>query len=301
MASKMFKGGEVFSGRGEGLHPPTDFNSPEAGGEAHERNISRRVEGEYSREQPVVTAYVLRHGETTKDKLDPMRGLTEKGAEQVDEAAERLISELDSSSDIIQIMDSGNHRANVTVMRIAEKLKEAGFKFFEPIKTDKGGNVVEPGVKTKEDPNSRSYKKIGAANFTKEIKMKLSDPALHAELGIPDSIPDKRIATWFAAEWGEGAEKPAEVVDRVKQGMQETQKKLPMVAGQLSPEQRIVVIAAVNASVVEPIVTDYSGVPPVDRGGEVENAEGFKVDFEVDKDPKVVVWGKDIENKIGDE
>ena len=39
----------------------------------------------------------------------------------------------------------------------------------------------------------------------------------------------------------------------------------------------------------------------MDRGGEVENAEGFKVDFEVDKDPKVVVWGKDIENKIGDE
>ena len=98
--------------------------------ERHSAEFGIKKENLKNRELPVVTAYIIRHGETTEDKLNPNRGLTLEGENQADEAAERLISELNPATDVIQILDSGNYRANATVMRIAQKLKSAGFKFF---------------------------------------------------------------------------------------------------------------------------------------------------------------------------
>lgn len=246
------------------------------------------------RELPVVTAYIIRHGETTEDKTNPNRSLTPEGEHQADEAAERLIAELNPAVDIIQLLDSGNHRANVTVMRIAEKLKEAGFKFFSPVHSDKAGNFLDTNITTVDDPNSRSYSKIGAANIPDEFKKLLADPKLHAELGIGDDIPDKRVMTWFMIQ-REGMETPAEVVERAKQGMAETQKRVSKLNNILTAEQRIVVVAAGNASMVDPLVTEASGVHPKDRGGETSNCEGFKVDFKINNEPAIGVWGENIE------
>lgn len=252
------------------------------------------IETENVRDLPVVTAYIIRHGETTEDKLNPNRGLTSEGERQADEAAENLIAELDPQKDVVQIMDSGNYRANVTVMRIAEKLKAAGFNFFVPILSDKSGNLQAENVPTTSDPKSRSYHKIAATNIPDQFKKLLTDPVLHAELGLGDNIPDKRVATWFMIQ-RDGMETPVQVLERVRQGMNDTQKKLPQLNKILSPDQRIVVVAVGNASMVDSIVTEASKVHPKDRGGETHNCEGFKVDFNLDTDPKINLWGKNIE------
>lgn len=259
-----------------------------------ETKIARKTEGERHCDLPVVTAIVIRHGETTENKLDPMRGLTPEGEKQTDQAAEELIRQLDKNRDIIQLYDSGNFRANFTIMRIANRLKEEGFVFFEPIKTDKAGEPLHKGVKTTAEANSRKYKKFEAANIPDEFKKKLADPELHKKLGIPDAIKDKRVATWFLSEM-EGMETPAEVAKRVYDGMEKAKKLVPMLDKQLGQDKRIVVLAAGNASMVDSVITKATGKNPLDRGGEIANCEGFKVDFEAGKDPKVGVWGREIE------
>lgn len=286
--------GEKFGGfRENNLRHPV-----EAVGEPGEVKKSRKTEGERSREAPVVTAIVLRHGETIKDKTNPRRGLTKEGEKQVEAAAERLIQQLDPRRDIIQLFDSGNYRANVTIMMIAEKLREAGFAFFEPIKLNK--KTLRPeraGIETTDKPKSRAYKRLRQANIPEKFAKQLADPELHKKMNIPEDIEDKRVVAWFLSNF-DGAEKAAEVADRVYEGMAKTQKQLPMLARQLSPEQRIVVLAAGNASMIDSVVTRATGVHPVDRGGETPNGEGFRVDFNLGEDPKVAVWGEKIEKEL---
>ncbi len=261
---------------------------------SQDREFNSDIETENVRDLPVVTAYIIRHGETTEDKLNPNRSLTTEGESQADDAAEQLITELNPQTDVIQILDSGNHRANVTVVRIAEKLKAAGFNFFVPVPSDKSGNLQAENIPTTPEPKSRSYNKIAAANIPDQFKKLLADPVLHAELGLGNDIPDKRVMTWFMIQ-RDGMETPQQVLERVRQGMNDTQKKLPQLNKVLSPDQRIVVVAAGNASMVDSVVTEASKVHPKDRGGEISNCEGFKVDFNLGADPKINLWGENIE------
>ena len=265
--------------------------------ERHSAEFGIKKENLKNRELPVVTAYIIRHGETTEDKLNPNRGLTLEGENQADEAAERLISELNPATDVIQILDSGNYRANATVMRIAQKLKSAGFKFFNLIHSDKDGHYQDKNISTHNDPESKSYNKIAAANIPDSFKIRLADSTLHSELGIPDDIPDKRMLAWFMLR-EEGMETPEQVTERVKSGMADTQKQLPKLNSILTPDQRIVVVAAGNATMVDSLVTSSSGVHPKDRGGEINNCEGFKVDFNLKQEPQINLWGENIEKYI---
>ena len=257
------------------------------------------IESRGERETPVVTAYILRHGETTENKLDPNRGLTAQGERQVDEAAERLRQELNPKTDIIQLLDSGNHRANVTVMRLGERLREAGFIFFRPVKLESGTRQpAETGVNISPEPASRPYSRIESARIPDDVKKQLSKPEVHEKLGIPDAIADKRVAAWFLGDWPDEVEKPGEVAARVRTGMENAQKNLPMLAGQLGPDKRIVSISAANASAIEATINEFTGSSVVDRKGEVENCEGFKVDFKLNSQPGFAVWGEKIEQQI---
>lgn len=258
---------------------------------------------EAERSSPVLTAYVLRHGETTEDKLNPNRGLTLEGEKQMDQAAERLITELDPERDMIQIFDSGNQRALVSVMRIAEQLKAARFLFFEPIRVDSRKNFLptEEGVRTTPEPRARPMVRgIGAARIPNTFKQQLSDPVWHKVLGIVDDIPDKRIATWMLGEWPDEVESPKEVAIRVETAIVQAQARLPMLARQLGLEKRIVVIGAANATAIDAAIVGRTGVPVTERGGETSNAEGFKIDFSLAKEPKFSVWGEKIERYFED-
>lgn len=269
----------------------------ERGTDPRDEQVSRKIERETPNKLPIVTAYVIRHGETTENKLDPKRGLTKKGEEQVDEAAEKLISELNPQRDVIQLLDSGNYRANATVMRIAERLKSAGFLFFQPIRTDKAGKLEREQPGTTDNPRSRSYKRIEAANIPDSFKKRLSDPELHKKFGIPEDIPDKRVATWFMMN-EEGMENPEQVTARIFQGIESSQKQVSKVAEAMGPGKRIVTIAAGNGSMIDSMVTHVTGIRPLNRGGETDNCEGFKVDFNLTEQPEVKVWGKKIEREV---
>ncbi|MBI2989638.1 MAG: histidine phosphatase family protein [Candidatus Magasanikbacteria bacterium] len=258
---------------------------------------------EIRREMPVMTAYVLRHGETTKDKTNPKRGLTPEGESQLDQAAERLMSELDPDKDIIQVFDSGNPRAELSVMRVAERLKEGGFTFFSPIKMRWDPQTGEmhaqhEGLRTIDEPKSRSRRDIGAANIPDEYKAQLDDPERHRALGIPETIQDKRVATWFLADWPDEVERPEQVNARVEEGIALAEKRVAMLAKQLGPGKRIVVVSAANATAIDAVVSARTGLTPVERGGGIENAEGFKVDFSLNENPTFSVWGKDIETRL---
>lgn len=267
--------------------------------------MRRENEHEYQEQErqiPTVTAYILRHGETTEDKSDPRRGLTLKGEQQIDAAAERLIKELDVKRDLIQIFDSGNHRATVSVLRIAEKLKEAGFQFFEPVEVNprREFQSVNKSISTTDQPKVRTlHKGAGAADIPDYFRKNLEDPEFHQALGIPDSIEDKRLITWFLADLPDDVEKPQEVVDRVEGAMSKTQKQLPQLQHLLGTDKRIVAIVGANASVVDAMIVDRTKVPVTARGGETPNAEGFKLDFHSEKDaPLFSVWGETIEKQI---
>ena len=110
-------------------------------------------------------------------------------------------------------------------------------------------------------------------------------------------VGDKRILAWFAKDW-EGTEKPKEVADRVYASMQQTKKLLRRLSKQMTPEQRIVVLASGNATMIDAVLTEATGKPPIERDGGVENLEGFKVDFDLGEEPKVGVWGEKIEQQI---
>lgn len=268
------------------------------------RNIeSGREMREVERTMPVLTSYVLRHGETTEDKLNPNRGLTPQGEQQIDAAAERLIAELDPKRDVIQIFESGNQRALVSVMRIAEKLKQAGFEFFTPIKVDAKNNFrpKEGGVETMEESKARSMKRaIGAAVIPDAFKKRLADKALHKELGIVDDIPDKRVVAWMLGDWPDEVESPKHVFERVERGVADAQKRLPILVRQLGPDKRIVAISAANATAIDAAIVARTGMPVTERGGETANAEGFKVDFSLTAEPKFAVWGEKIEQYFQD-
>ncbi|MBI5222595.1 MAG: histidine phosphatase family protein [Candidatus Magasanikbacteria bacterium] len=256
------------------------------------------IELELHRELPVVTAYLLRHGETTEDKLNPNRGLTKKGEEQADAAAEKLIAELDPNQDVIQLFDSGNHRANVTVMRIAEKLKEAGFAFFKPIK-NLGRGEREGELETTSEPKAKTYHRVRAADIPEEFKKKLADPELHKKLGIPDNVPDKRVLAWFLSDWPDEVEKPAQVTQRVREGMRQTSIRLPALAKCLGEGRRIVTLVAGNATVIDVMVDSELKLKALDNEGGTENCEGVKIDFVLGKEkPKILPWGEKIEENF---
>jgi len=76
--------------------------------------IESRVNIEPPREEkrivPVLTAYILRHGQTEADKSKADRGLTPEGIRQIEDSVLLLLKELDPNRDIIQFFDSGNDR-----------------------------------------------------------------------------------------------------------------------------------------------------------------------------------------------
>lgn len=280
--------------------------------EGKDRHIGRKIERGPETEgnaQPTLTAYMIRHGETSDNKFDPNRGLTEEGKQQMDAAADRLIAELDPNRDIINLLQSGNPRATMSVERIAAKLKAAGFKFMEPIKlipaSKRKGASTYFGATT--EPERVTYYRRGrAANFTDDAKKLLASPEIHKRLNITDKIAKnkdaKRIPAWYGlAELGElpeGAESPEHSAGRMEEAYASIQKQLPLVADHLEPGKRLVSIMAANASTLDAAITARTGKDAFERPGEVENAEGFRIDFAVDQEPEFDVWGPDIESKI---
>src|SRR3989338_1868777 len=82
-------------------------------------------EGEV-KENPI-TVYYLRHGESSADKNDPLRGLTEKGIIQVQMAIDRVAKELKDSKTRVRLYSSGSERTREQCIVAAQLLRDRGF------------------------------------------------------------------------------------------------------------------------------------------------------------------------------
>src|SRR3990167_1622946 len=234
-------------------------------------------------ERPTLTAYVLRHGETEKDKTKKDRGLTEKGEREILEAADRIISELDPQNDIIQLLDSDTPRTKTCNQLIGQKLAEAGFKFFTLIRTDKAGKPLETEINTSGDiVASRRFPKIRMPKISEADSAVQRDSSQRKKYNIPNGVEDARMAIWYAmGERGKlsgDSETPQAVAERMEDGIEQTKKKLPMLNKLLKPGQRIVAIINANAPQIDALITKKTGKSMLERG-EVKNAKGFRIDF----------------------
>lgn len=233
-------------------------------------------------EKPTLTVYVLRHGETEKDKTKKDRGLTEKGRKEILDAADKIISELNPQTDIIQLLDSDTPRTKTCNELIGQKLKEAGFKFFNLIKRDKSGKLLQDEVNTSEIIiESKKSPTVKMPKTSKTDSEAQRDPERKKRYNIPEDIKDARLAIWYAM--GERdelteSETPKEVAERMEHGIEQAKREIPMLQKLLKPGQRIVTIINANAPPIDVLITKKTSKSVLERGG-VKNAQGFKIDF----------------------
>lgn len=243
-------------------------------------------------EKPTLTIYVLRHGETEKDKTKQDRGLTEKGRKEILDAAEKIIGELNPQTDIIQLLDSDTPRTKTCNELIGQKLKEAGFKFFNLIKRDKSGKLLQDEVNTSEIIiESKKSPTVKMPKTSKTDSEAQRDPERKKRYNIPEDIKDARLAIWYAM--GERdelteSETPKEVAERMEHGIEQAKREIPMLQKLLKPEQRIVTIINANAPPIDALITKKTSKSVLERGG-VKNAQGFKIDFSSSNDEKSAV------------
>lgn len=264
-------------------------------------NSERRLENEPKIKQPHdLTIYVLRHAETISDKMNPKRGLTEKGEEDCLKAAQRIINELNPERDVINLLYSGMDRADKTLQLIAKTLHENGFKFFLPEKTKKIGGSVG---RIQETAEIRTRKHLAAENIrlTDEYRKKLYDTEYKMALGLPaDAGP---VSTWLSDEGlPEGVETQDEVTERLNKGIAGAKQDVEKYAQSWrEQDKRIVAITITHGGVMEKHLSTQLGIK-INELGEIDNLEGFKITFDLNKNNKVESalqpWGENIEKKL---
>ncbi len=214
--------------------------------------------------------------------------MTEKGQMEILDAAEKIIGELNPQTDIIQLLDSDTPRTKTCNELIGQKLKEAGFKFFTLIKRDKSGKPLQQEVNTSETiVESKKSPPIKMPKMSKADSEAQRDPGRRKQYNIPDGTKDARLAIWYAMEErGElsESETPQEVAERMEHGIKQTKRDIPMLKKLLKPGQRIVTIINANAPPIDVLITKKTGKGAVERGGGVENAQGFKINFSITND-----------------
>jgi broad specificity phosphatase PhoE len=277
-----------------------------------------QIEEEIKSENPI-TVYYLRHGETTEDKTDPLRGLTEKGIKQVEEAIQEIIKEIPDKKIQIRLYSSGSERTQEQCIIAAKILKEAGFTDVTIDQNSLPGKRVEftpEGIKftsilerEEKDIEQKKLveelglkvegpgiaKRIAELRAPKEYKKKLRE--LEEETGIPAVIHwmmDKNLppGTESAEEKAKIIETAIEITNRWAQHIKKRGSK-PIVA-----------LVFGHASALTAYGAKAFGMDKdkesLKKFGEVKNAEGLKIIFSgiAGKGPEIEPFGKVIEEKV---
>lgn len=229
-----------------------------------------------SLEQPMVTAYIIRHGETGKNKLDPNRNLTDRGVEQTRQTAQRLAGRLDPARDRIRLYHSGMARAEETMNYLEEEFTRLGFEVIRPT----------TGI----------VKRIRNLTLTDEYRKKLKDTKFQEDLGHKDNI----VMTWLAdpnrpAE----VETPQEATARIQTGIDATAR-IAHALAERQQDKREVAIGVTHGGPLESYLLEKMEQDPESFGGDLANCEGFEVDFYGDPtiEPKVKLFGAEIEQRF---
>ncbi len=264
----------------------------------------RKEKKEREKSESVVTAYIIRHGDTTKDKFDPNRGLTEKGKEETEEAAERIAQEIveETGKDTeieLRGYDSGQIRANQTLIEVAKKLTDKGYKIYLPFSSQELAKdevafkeMKKAGLIHGEGPGIKS--RIRNITLPDEAKKELKEEAKQkgekAVITVLTTPPEKLKEM--------GVETPEEIFKRVESAVESTDRISQRLRKNEYP-RKIIAIAATHGAIPEAYLSQKLKVNPKDIG-EVPNCEGFRIDFtgKPDKKPRIQFWGKEIEKRM---
>ncbi|MBU1039199.1 hypothetical protein KKC17_03190 [Patescibacteria group bacterium] len=270
---------------------------------------------EVLKEQPNITVYLIRHGESGKDKTNPKRGLTDKGREQVKETITNIAKQIisDEQSDF---KDWNNKQAYAEVLQKSlDKIK----LFIRDSKTDRtceqdwvmNDTLIELGARpdqidlpksayewkgenipTEAGPGvEKRLKGIQGIEHEPDFRKKLGDTSYQEKLGAKDEIvawaltPDDEIPT--------AVETKSQMLKRKNIDMAKVEKIADWLSNK-GQEKRIVYIANSHASMTSLIVADELNIP-LEKVGEVENAEGVRLDFYGQNKKKAKPVGKNIE------
>lgn len=269
---------------------------------------------EYAPGENPITAYYLRHGESSEDKTDPLRGLTEKGIAQVEEAIRRVAGEIKDKNAEIRLFDSGSERTKQQCIVAARVLKDAGFSNLVMDMASlpqKRAEVSEGGVRFGSVLEGDALTR-GHAELAERLGFKpgWSIKELIAELrATPEYM--KKIRT-LEKETGISAVVAWLMDKEIPEGVETPEQKARMIeeaiarAAQLAEGMReiksrpVVALVFGHASALTSYGTKAFALDP-SKAGEVENAEGVKVGFSgiAEQASKVEPFGQEIEKMVG--
>ncbi|HCJ52605.1 MAG: hypothetical protein A2898_03830 [Candidatus Kerfeldbacteria bacterium RIFCSPLOWO2_01_FULL_48_11] len=281
-------------------------------------------EGE--KERPNLTVFLMRHGESGKDKSQPTRGLTEKGREQVSENFNGLINqiigdELPEFTDFddpekrqraaqealakveIHLADSETDRTMEQAWQEREMLINLGVP-QEQVYTSqathewaKKTGLIPPDAATGGGPGvKRRLAGVQGMDQAPEFRKLIDKPEYQTLVGASDEIgawartPDDQVPA--------GVEKRHEMESRMDQDLATVQR---VTEGRLARhQQRVVYVANSHASIITLAAAKELGIP-LEQLGQVDNAEGLRMDFySSGKQRDVRPFGKSLEVKVAE-
>jgi len=254
--------------------------------------------------ESTITAYVIRHGETVKDKFDPRRGLTERGEEQAKKAAEKIAEEISRETPPeteieLRGYDSGVDRANQTLIGAVKILTSKGYKVYLPYSSqeiaqdkialeemEKAGLIYGkgPGIK------SRIRNMTLPAEAKKELIEKAKQRGEELVVTILTTPPEKLKEM--------GVETPEEIFKRMEPALEITNR-LAQRRREKKYPRRIISICLTHGGTLEGYLTQKLGINPRKLDA-IPECEGFRIDFsgQPGKEPKIKFWGEEIEKRM---
>ncbi|MBI2444167.1 MAG: phosphoglycerate mutase family protein [Candidatus Magasanikbacteria bacterium] len=286
--------------------------------------MPRELSAEPQREQErrpenFITAYYMRHGESSSDKNDPLRGLTDKGIEQVRKAVERVASEIPDKNSQIRLYSSGSERTRQQCIVAAAVLRDANFTNITIDANslpEKRAELTGKGVRFTKILSGDELKEAQAATIA-QLGLRQEGPGIGkriAELKAPKEYPTKlrglEADTGISAvvHWLTDKEVPAGAESRAQKAA--TVAKAVEIANRWAEHMRraaekgkevkpMVALAFGHSSALTAYGADVFGWQGEELA-EVENAEGLKIDFSgiADETPRIQPFGEKIEAKV---
>ncbi len=274
-------------------------------------------------EHPALTVFLMRHGESGKDKSSPTRGLTDKGREQVGENFNGLINqiikdELPEFTDFddpekrqqaaqealgkveIHLADSETDRTMEQAWQEREILAKLGVpqeRIFVSRAVQEWARktgLLGPEAADQGGPGvKRRLVGVQGMDQAPEFRKLIDNPEYQAKVGASDEIgawartPDDEVPA--------GVEKHSEMESRMDSDLAKVQR---VTEGRLAHhQQRVVYVANSHASIITLAAAKELGIP-LEELGHVDNAEGLRMDFYGSgKKREVTPFGKNLEAK----
>ncbi len=267
------------------------------------------------RGDPIITAYVIRHGESVVDKTDPHRGLTDGGREQARAVGGLIAEEISQEADpdtIIELrgFDSGVDRSNQTLIEAVKVLVKKGYKVHLPYSSQElaespddleamseKGLISVYGKKQRIRPEAIEY--LRPVSIPKEARSRLNEKAQETGgdiLSVMMSLPEDQLKAM-------GVETMEDAYQRMKTGENRTNEVarfLTMKDGDRNHRKRVVHIAISHGYIMGAFLRKELGIPEPFEEKNIPSGQGFRVDFtgKPGDPPHLELWGDEISNNM---